>query len=132
MGTPCSSAMASATGLSDDVSAARMAARARSASARPSRCCWNIWLCHRGPERLEVLPPILVVVQVVLDRRELARHLVVLEPLRRPGTGARRRIALEALGVSQRLALGTHEPPHVELAGVLVRRAIGHDVALPR
>jgi hypothetical protein len=71
-----------------------------------------------------------VVVKIVLIRRELNRHVVLFEILGRSGAGPWRRVAFEALGVGKRLAFGAHEPPQVQLASVRVGCAVGHNVPL--
>src|SRR5207248_7784893 len=93
---------------------------------------WQPSLCNRQTKRSKVLAQVLVVIEVVLDWRKPDRNLVLFKVLRRSRAGARRRIALEPLRIGQGLAFGPHEPPHVELAGVGMGRAVGHDVSLAR
>src|SRR4030088_1182827 len=94
--------------------------------------CVTAALGDRKAEGLEVFAQIFIVVEVVLNGRKAHGHVVLFKPFGWPAASARRWIPLEALGVGQRLALGAHEPPHIELACVWMRRTVGHDVTLAR
>src|SRR5216683_4102842 len=94
--------------------------------------CVTAALGDRKAERLEVFAQILVVVEVVLDGRKAHGHVVLFKPFGWPAASTRRWIAFEALRIGQSLPFGAHEPPHVELARVRMRRTVRHDVTLAR